>query len=251
MPTPPARASDAKPYRRTVWRVVEQQSRPATMPLVDTLAEQDLLEQVIEESKPAIPANCRRLDHLLATPFRYRAPDRMSRFRRGGSFGCFYAAEVSETAAIEWGFGKLLFVIASRNLPPMSSPIEGFAFSARVSGACLDLTAPPLDAARTVWTHPSEYGPCQDFAATALAEGIPLLRYQSVRDPDARGNLAVLDCSGFEGTKPGRERETWWVFIRSHALQLRREFPALGREIPLAHFAADPRIAAWLSSRGA
>lgn len=251
MPTPPARASDARPYRGTVWRIVEQQSRPATMALVDTLAEQDVLEQVIEASKPRLPAACAGLDHLLATPFRYRPAGRGSRFRRAEGFGCFYAAEASETAAIEAAFWLLLLRLDSPSLPPMQAPIERLGFAVTVSGPALDLTEPPLAAARELWTHPTDYAPCQDFAEAALDAGVPLLRYASVRDPEHRANLAVLDCAGFESRQPLPPRETWWMFIRRSTVQLRREFPALGREIPLAHFAADPRIAAWLSSRGA
>ena len=43
------------------------------MKLVDSLAEQDLLEEVIERSKPAVPVECRHLRlHLLATPIPVR-----------------------------------------------------------------------------------------------------------------------------------------------------------------------------------
>ena len=37
------------------WRVVEAQHVVSTMALVDTLEEQALLEQVLDESKPAVP----------------------------------------------------------------------------------------------------------------------------------------------------------------------------------------------------
>ena len=44
------------------------------MKLVDTLAEQALLEDLIESSKPPVPVECRHLHYLLSTPFRYGAP---------------------------------------------------------------------------------------------------------------------------------------------------------------------------------
>ena len=44
------------------------------MTLVDSLEEQALLEQVLDDSKPAVPEGCRHLDYLLFTPFRYGAP---------------------------------------------------------------------------------------------------------------------------------------------------------------------------------
>jgi hypothetical protein len=41
------------------------------MKLTDNAAEQALLERLIEDSKPPIPLECRHLDFLLFTPFRY------------------------------------------------------------------------------------------------------------------------------------------------------------------------------------
>ena len=41
------------------------------MSLVDTLEEQALLEEVLDDSKPAVPEDCRNLHYLLFTPFRY------------------------------------------------------------------------------------------------------------------------------------------------------------------------------------
>ena len=64
-----ARRVEAKP-----WRVVEAQHRASTMRLVDTLAEQRALEDLLEASKPPVPAEARHLHYLLATPFRYRSP---------------------------------------------------------------------------------------------------------------------------------------------------------------------------------
>ena len=51
----------------------------STLKLVDTLAEQALLEDILEESKPPVPPECRHLHYLLSTPFRYGAPYRRAR----------------------------------------------------------------------------------------------------------------------------------------------------------------------------
>ena len=69
--TLPALASEHRPLAGDAWRVVESQSRYATMKIVDDVGEQDILEAELERSKPAIPEACRHLHWLLATPFRY------------------------------------------------------------------------------------------------------------------------------------------------------------------------------------
>ena len=67
--------------------MVEAQHVVSTLKVVDTLAEQERLEQLLEESKPPVPPECRRLHYLLCTPFRYGAPDRDSG-ARGSHQGC-------------------------------------------------------------------------------------------------------------------------------------------------------------------
>ena len=68
----------AAPAKRELWRGVEAQHRVATMRLVDDLQEQALLEQLLEDSKPTLPAEAKGSHYLLFTPFRY-APDWPSR----------------------------------------------------------------------------------------------------------------------------------------------------------------------------
>lgn len=79
------------------------------MALVDTLEEQALLEQVLDDSKPAVPQDCRRHHYLLFTPFRYGAAyPRGSRFRRVGlTPGVFYASLQTTTAVAEMAFWRM------------------------------------------------------------------------------------------------------------------------------------------------
>ena len=92
------------------WRVVEAQSNVSTMKLSDTQEEQDALERLIEQTKPFIPEECRHLDVLLFTPFRYGPYPFASRFRRtGATEGVFYGAEHLDTAIAETVFYRLLF----------------------------------------------------------------------------------------------------------------------------------------------
>ena len=78
-----ALSSERRRLSGVCWRVVEAQHRVSTMKLVDTLAEQSLLESILDASKPPVPPECERLHYLLSTPFRYGAPyPSGSRFRR-------------------------------------------------------------------------------------------------------------------------------------------------------------------------
>src|SRR5262245_40551809 len=123
--TPDALSSSARPLAGECWRVVEAQSRVSTMKLSDTLEEQEVLERLIDETKPAIPDECRHLDFLLFTPFRYSPYPFDSRFRRAGStHGVFYSSEVPETAVAEISFHRLLFFLDSPATPWPANPGE-------------------------------------------------------------------------------------------------------------------------------
>jgi hypothetical protein len=242
--TPDALACEARVHRGTAWRLVEAQHYVSTLKLVDSLAEQDALEHLIEASKPAIPAECRHLDPLLATPFRYGAVyPSGSRFRRAGRTpGVFYAAERVETAVAEMAFYRLLFYAESPGTPPPQNATEYTAFAVRLAtDRAIDLTVPPLSDAAAVWTDPVNYAPCQALADAARAAAIGAIRYRSVRDPAARANLAVLTCSCFAEARPVA-RQSWRLRIAPHGVQALREHPRKRMAFERAQFAADPRL---------
>ncbi len=229
------------------WRVVEAQHRVSTMKLVDTLAEQELLEVLIDNTKPAVPPECRQLHYLLFTPFRYGAPyPAGSRFRRAGfTPGVFYGSQTPATAIAEMAFHRLLFFADSPATPWPVNAVEltVFAVTFRTSAA-LDLMRPPLDRERAVWTARTDYTACQHLADQARTAGIEVLRYESARDPaPARGvNLALLTCRAFASRAP-LERQTWRIHLGPHGVRALCEFPDQRLGFDRRAFAQDARIA--------
>jgi hypothetical protein len=249
--TPVALSSELRSYSGRCWRLVEAQHRVSTLKLVDTLAEQDELENLIEATKPPIPPECRHLDYLLATPFRYEPPyPHGSRFRRAGRTpGVYYAAEAAETAVAELAFYRFLFFAESPATPWPDDAAEYTAFAAEVaSERCLDLTIPPLSRYRTRWVHPTDYEPCQDLADAARNADAQIIRYESVRDPHFGANLAILTCAGFVESGPV-ERRTWRMRLGPTGVQALCEFPAERLEFTWEAFAGDPRVAALARER--
>ena len=225
--------------------MVESQHRVSTLKLVDTLPEQDRLEQLLEESKPRLPADCRHLHYLLATPFRYGAPyPEGSRFRRAGlTPGVFYASRTPATAVTEVAFHRLLFFADSPGTPWPDNAGEFTAFSTRYrTAAALDLAAPPLDRDRSAWTHSTDYAPCQALAGAARTAGIEVLRYASARDE--RGtNIALLTWRAF-GSPAQIDRQTWRIHLGQSGVRAICTFPETQLEFPRTAFATHPRIAA-------
>ena len=240
--TPAGLSSELRPYERQVWRLVEAQHVVSTRKLVDSNAEQETLEDMIEATKPAIPSECRGLHYLLFSPFRYPPRPNESRFRRPGRPGVFYAAEELPTAAAEMAFYRLLVFADLPATPWPANPLEFTGFSAGVySSRSLDLTKPPLDADAAAWRHPVKYGPCQDLADAAREAGAEILRAASARDPGVC--IAVLSCGAFAEKGP-RDLESWHIGVGVSGAYALREFPEARLEFGRDAFAADPRIAA-------
>ncbi len=113
------------------------------MRLVDTLAEQAVLEQLMEGSKPALPdTGTAPVHHLLSTPFRYRSPF-ASRFRRAHRPGVWYGAETLLAAAGEVACWRWRFLTESSGLAGGELHTEHSFFHAGVQGPAIDLSAGP------------------------------------------------------------------------------------------------------------
>ena len=202
------------------------------MRLTDSLEEQSLLEAVLEESKPALPAAVRRLHYLLATPYRYR-PHLGSRFRAPLEPGVWYGAEALRTALAEKSYWRLRFLLDSPATPDLK-PVPHTAFQASVrSRAALDLTRAPFARERSEWTDPSSYQATQQLAAAARAAQIALIRYESVRDPQHAACVAVLDPGAFGRGRP-RSLETWFIA----AARTRVRCALQGSDVPQFEFSA-------------
>jgi RES domain-containing protein len=216
----------SRPLSAKPWRVVEAQHRVPTMRLVDTLDEQRTLEDLLEASKPPMPADAAKLHYLLATPFRYPAPPPAgSRFRGIGDAGVWYGADVVETALAEVAYWRLRFLADSPATPDLL-PVPHTAFRASVAGAAIVLSQPPFDRQRRQWEDPVSYEATQALARVAREAGVALIRYRSVRDPEHRIAFAVLTPKAFRKSAP-LEQHTW--LIKVGRLQVLAEAD-LGRE---------------------
>lgn len=237
-------AALSRPVSGLCWRVVEGQHHVSTLALLDNVAEQARLEQLLEATKPPLPLECRDLNYLLFTPFRYRPYPHGSRFRRAGlSPGVFYAGAQVEAAIAEAVFYRLLFFAESPTTPWPANASEHSAFSVKYGGKGLDLTQAPLARQRRNWMHPTDYAPCQTLADQARAAEVEIIRFASVRDPQHRMNVALLTCRAFRSKAP-IDRQSWRIRVSSSGAQALCEFPRTSADFGRGAFSADPRIAA-------
>lgn len=165
-----------------VWRGVESQYASATTLLVDGLAEHDVLERLLEDSKPAPPATRAPAKHyLLTTPFRYM-PAHHSRFRQAARHGIWYGAVALPVACAEVAHWRMRFIADSAGLADRRIITHHTFFVAAVSGQGIALTQPPWVGARATWIG-DDYAPTHHLAQAAEASGVEVIQYESARAP--------------------------------------------------------------------
>lgn len=223
--TPAEAASEARAWQGRSWRAVEAQHRVSTLRLVDGLAEQALLEQLLESSKPALPAAATpvgaTLHYLLATPFRY--PPRQpggSRFRAATDPGVFYCADERRTACAELGYWRWRFLQESPALERLAS-LPHTLFQSEAAGRAINLMQPPFDRDAALWMDPLDYSACQRIGAVVRDAQVQAIRYRSVRDPGGGACTALLTPAMF--TAGPLVEQTWRLTVTRTLVQWQRD----------------------------
>lgn len=218
------RCGEKSSCRRLVgraWRVVEAQHVVSTRKLVDTLEEQELLEELIERQKPPAPqeAEFASLHPLLATPFRYPPLRYGSRFGQRHERGIWYGSLSMQTALAEVAYYRLVFLdgttAAIAPVAELTAFTAGFA-----SDSGVDLTRSPFERFIGQISSPTEYSAAQKLGSNMRADGVEVFQYRSARDRAGGTNLGLFTPRAFSGKRPGRELATWVC----HASRLRVDF---------------------------
>lgn len=220
--TPLAVSSEARAWRGAAWRIVEAQHVASTMKIVDSRDEQDVLERLLEDSKPALPDAAGRLDYLLAAPFRYPTRRGGSRFRAATDPGVFYGAGTVCTACAELGYWRWRFLMDAVDLERME-PVAHTAFRAAIATSAVDLRAAPFSRDAALWQHPTDYAATQALSRYVRDAGVGAILYKSVRDPRPSWCVALLEPEGFARAAPYPGTQTWWLMVYPDAVVWRRD----------------------------
>ena len=192
------------------------------MRLVDDLQEQQLLEQILEESKPPLAPQTEKQHYLIATPFRYTSPY-PSRFRRAGEPGVWYGCDEPQTVCAELAYWRWKFLVDSEGLRDAALLTEHTFFQARFKGLELDLMAPPMNALRELWRRSSDYGECQRLAAKVRTSAPPIaaVRYESARREHS-GCAAVFAPASLS-LAPAFRQQNWTCKVTAEMVLFMRD----------------------------
>lgn len=185
-------------------RLVENQEQKVTLRLTDSLAEHDVLETLLEESKPERAAHPRlaKFDYLLRTPWRYPPLKWGSRFGRRFEPSLFYGALDRVALFAEAAYYRLVFLEGMRTpfKDRVVSQITVFEASYRTTQG-FDLSQRPFRKHEAVLRHRSDYGPCQALGSVLREREIEAITYLSARTVDDRLNVALFSPSALRSRK--------------------------------------------------
>lgn len=176
-------------------RLVENQEQKVTLALTDNLAEHEVLESLLETSKPAGEHYARlgRLDYLLRTPWRYPPLKWGSRFGRRFEPSLFYGALSHAALFAEAAYYRLVF-LEGMERPFSDRVISQFTvFEALYqTDQGMDLTRPPFERHEAALRHKSRYAPCQELGTELRGRGTEAIVYLSARAGGNEQNIALF-----------------------------------------------------------
>lgn len=187
----------------TLKRLVENQAQKVTLKLTDNLAEHELLETLLEASKPlARHPRLERLDYLLRTPWRYPPLPWGSRFGRRFEPSLFYGALSDAALFAEAAYYRFVF-LEGMTTPFRERVISQFTvFEAMYrTEAGVDLSRAPFARHDAVLRHRSDYGPCQALGTMLREAAIEAILYLSARTRDKTLNVALYTPAALRSRK--------------------------------------------------
>lgn len=222
--------SEIRPFSSTGWRAVEAQHVISTARLVDTLEEQALLEELLEQVKP--PARkgpeFSNLHYLLAAPFRYPPLRHGSRFAGRHEPSLLYASGQKRTCFAEVGYYRLLFLAGTAaRLDRLAVDLSVFRVAVRTRRG-VDLCVAPFDRFLATIASPTQYTATQQLGSAMRGSGVQAFRYPSARDLERGTNLAVFTPRALTRKKLS-DFQTWHCLASHQAVEFLRRDP-LGRE---------------------
>jgi len=188
-----------RPLRAFFQRVVEAQFRNSTRKLVDSDAEQAVLEELIDKAKLPVPAGFERLHYLLYTPFRHPPLPHGSRFGTRTERGILYGARDLPVAFAEVAYYRLLFLEGPReDLSPLTVELTSFSFGVR-GRKVADLRGEPRVSSKV------SYQASQRRGRELREQGAQACIYLSARSQPSADCIAVFD-DVFDPRHPRGER---------------------------------------------
>lgn len=196
-------------YAAKVWRMVETQETAATLNLVDSMEEQDMLETLLDEVKPRYRIGTEGMHYLLKTAFRYPPLKYGSRFGTRALPSFFYASEQEQTALAETAYYRFVFLNDMQDpyLHSIDSRHSMFNITAK-SMQCLDIRSAKFKTIHKQLIHPQDYSTTQAIGNWATNQRhVEIILFESARHK-SYSNVAIVEPKAIRSRTPN-SMHTW------------------------------------------
>lgn len=211
-----------RPLNVSPWRVVEAQHVLSSRDLVNTPEEHDVLETLLEHSKPWINPE---KDYLIFTPFRYPPLQYGSRFGRSVEPSLWYGSMMLETAFAEVAYYRgMFFQDTEADLGYIDLMLTAFRAVIKTKQG-IDLTEPPFETHRETLSSKLSYESTQNFGSSMRSAGVEAFVFYSARTLEASKNVGVFMPSVFVKTKNQYtfDHQTWQCMANKAGVEFVRQ----------------------------
>ena len=222
--------------------MVESQHLFSTRILVDSDAEHQVLEELIEDKKPQ---GERGPHYLLTTPLRYPPLSHGSRFGTRAEHGIWYGSEEQRTAFAEAAYYRLLFLEGTdADLSPWEFEISAFHVAFKTDRG-VDLTRAPFAEHERRISSPVAYEASQQLGRDMRADGVEAFRFRSARDREHGINVALFTARPFGSRRPSVP-ESWNCVVTPAVVEFVKKdiFRQPSFTFPRADFEVDGKLPA-------
>lgn len=184
-----------KSFNLEPWRMVESQHISSSRDLVDSREEHDILESLLDHSKPNVINN---KHYLIFTPFRYPPLKYGSRFGNTYEPSIWYGSLNFQTVLAEVAFYRLKFFDdTSADLEYIDIPMTAFkAYIKTING--IDLTSSHFEKYQDKISDKISYEHSQQLGSEMRESNIDAFIFTSARDKALGKNLGVFTQDVFE-----------------------------------------------------
>lgn len=180
--------------RVTPWRVVESQSVLTSRNLVDSIEEYEVLEDMLESSKPKTD---KRTHYLLFTPFRYPPLKHGSRFGRKFEPSLWCGSLDLNTAFAEVAYYRLQFFQHTKAvLGFIHVPLTSFQAMVHTTRG-IDLSLEPFNKYKEQIASSSSYEHSQVVGTDMRSSGVQAFIYLSARSLESGKNIGLFSPDVF------------------------------------------------------
>lgn len=227
----------------TLYRLVESQEQIATLNYVDTLDEQAILEELLEQSKPPYPESAHGYHYLLQTPFRYPPLRWGSRFGRTHEPGILYGGLSVNTTLAESAYYRLVFW-HSMATPPVKASMESTHTLLSVHYRTLQgirLHDAPFSDYNPILSHASDYSATQELGSAMRDAEVEAFEYASARDAEKSHCVGLFTPRALAQKKPA-SMQPWLCETRADQVLFKAISQNTVHRFPGEQFMVDGRL---------